>query len=328
MLICSHRRPQSLMRGLAALAAQERRPDDVLVVARADDGATLQIVASYQGTGALPLRAVTVTQPGTVHALNSGLAACRTDVIAITDDDTVAGRDWLARIAAHFRADPALGGLGGRDRCHDGSRFDDRSRPVVGRLQWFGRTIGNHHLGVGAPRRVDFLKGANMSYRARAIVGRRFDTRLRGIGAQPYEDIAFSLAIGRSRWTLLYDPLVAVEHYPAPRQEPRHYAGITQTGDMEGLFDLAYNEVIALSHAFGRAYRLVYMTWSVLIGTGGLPGIVQAVRYTPRLGAGSWRRLWTVQRAKAAACRTIRPERRKLAPLPGGLEDRPCDTAR
>ena len=327
MLICSYRRPDSLLRGLAALTAQERRPDDVLIVARADDIATLRALASCRKTGPLPLRVLTVTQAGTVHALNSGLAACRTDVLAITDDDTEPHADWLARIVAHFRVDPALGGLGGRDRCHDGERFDDRSRGVVGRLQWFGRTIGNHHLGVGAPRQVDFLKGANMSYRAEAIAGRHFDPRLRGVGAQPYEDIAFSLGLGCSGWKLLYDPLVTVDHYAAPRQEPRHYAGIVGIGDMRGLFDLAHNEVVALWGAFGPVGRLVYLTWSLLIGTGGSPGIVQAIRYTPRLGAGSWRRFWTVQHAKAAAYRALWTRRHRRVPLGGGLGQAACDPA-
>ena len=326
VLICSYRRPDSLLRGLASLAAQDRRPDDVLIVVRADDVATLQAVASSPTAGSLPLRVLTVTRAGTVHALNTGLAAGRTDVVAITDDDTVPAADWLARILAHFRADPALGGLGGRDRCHDGERFDDRARRVVGHLQWFGRTIGNHHLGVGAPQQVDFLKGANMSYRAEAIADRHFDTRLRGVGAQPYEDIAFSLGLRLSGWKLLYDPLVAVEHYPAPRQEPRHYAAIACSRDKGGLFDLAYNEVIALWDGFGPVGRLVYMTWSVLIGTGGSPGIVQAIRYTPRLGAGSWRRLWTVHCAKVAAYRELWPRRSGLGPVPRGCEEVTCDT--
>lgn len=50
-------------------------------------------------------------------------------------------------------------------------------------IQWFGRIIGNHHLGVGLPQKVDFLKGANMSYRAQVLATLRFDTRLRGAGA-------------------------------------------------------------------------------------------------------------------------------------------------
>jgi GT2 family glycosyltransferase len=304
VLICSYRRPDKLLRGLAALVTQERRADDVIVVARGDDAATREALASRQNDG-LPLRTVTVGQPGTVHALNAGLEACRTRVLAITDDDTVPHPDWLARILAHFVSDPALGGLGGRDWCHDGEGFDYRSEPVVGRLRWFGGTIGNHHLGVGAPRGVDLLKGANMSYRAQAFSDLRFDTRLRGLGAQPHEDMTFSLAVHDAGWKLLYDPLVAVDHYAAGREEPRHYAGITTGKDMTGLFDSAHNEVVAVWKALRAPGRVAYVGWSLLVGTGVSPGLVQAIRYMPRLGIGSWRRFWIVQRGKVAAYRKL-----------------------
>ena len=55
VLICSYRRPDSLLRGLAALAAQQRLPDDVLVVARADDVATLRALASCGIIGTRPV---------------------------------------------------------------------------------------------------------------------------------------------------------------------------------------------------------------------------------------------------------------------------------
>lgn len=35
-------------------------------------------------------------------------------------------------------------------------------------VQWFGRVIGNHHLGTGGVREVDILKGVNMSFRQTA----------------------------------------------------------------------------------------------------------------------------------------------------------------
>ena len=114
---------------------------------------------------ALPLTIVRVTTPGTVAARNAGLDVCTSDVLCIVDDDTEPQPEWLAVVLRRFVEDPALGGLGGRDRCFDGTAFDDRQEEVVGRIQWHGRMIGNHHLGYGAMREVDFLKGANMSFR-------------------------------------------------------------------------------------------------------------------------------------------------------------------
>ena len=284
VLICSYQRPGSLLRGLSALGEQERRPDDVIVVARSDDSPTLEALSEPRADG-LSVRVLTVTKPGTVYALNTGLDACRTDILSITDDDTVPHPDWLSRILIHFINDPNLGGLSGRDWCYDGQRFDDGSRNVVGRLQWFGRSIGNHHLVVGPPREVDFFKGANMSYRAEAVAKLRFDSRLRGSGAQPCEDLAFSLAVGISGWKLVYDPLVAIDHYPASRKEPRHYAGARDTNDVAGLYDFAYNEATAL--------------WRVVAASSCLCRLVDRCRHRSAswfatgdsFRAGSWSRL-------------------------------------
>lgn len=320
VLICSYRRPDSLARGLGAVLAQQRRPDAITVVARETDRPTLELLERYN-SGGIPLRIVRVGRPGTVHALNAGLDASHTDVIAITDDDTAPHPDWLARILAHFVADPALGGLGGRDRCHDGTGFDDRDRFVVGRLQWFGRIIGNHHLGAGPPQEVHVLKGANMSYRARAIAGIRFDERLRGQGAQPYEDITFSLAVRRAGWRLLYDPAVKVDHYSGKREEPRHYQGVLPVRDVEGYFDFAYNGVVALWEEMRGARRYTFLLWSMLVGTGVCPGLAQAIRYAPRLGLWpSWHRFLIAQRGIRAAWRALSAqESAAMAGLPANL---------
>jgi GT2 family glycosyltransferase len=308
VLICSYRRPESLARCLAALAAQKLLPDDVIVVVRDSDVATRAWLERRAQDG-LPLRVVGVTQPGTVAALNVGLDQCRTDLLAITDDDTMPWPDWLARIRMHFAADPRLGGLGGRDRCHNGLEFDDRQAEAVGRVQWFGRIIGNHHLGFGAPRPVHYLKGANMSYRARAIDGIRFDIRLRGTGAQPCEDATFSLAVARAGWGLLYDPAVGVDHYAAPRREKRHYASIdrlTDADDAQGLRDCAFNHVVALWDELSLTRRIAFVIWSVFIGNGMCPGLAQALRYWPRLGMASWYRFRITQQGKAAAYKLLR----------------------
>ncbi len=178
VLIPTYRRPKDLMRCLEALKKQSRGPNEVLVVVRYDDTETWALLESID-LGSSPLRTVTVKVPGQVAALNAGLGAARGDIIAITDDDAAPHPDWLARIEAHFQTDPKVGGVGGRDWVYHGDRLVDGAREVVGKVRWFGRVIGNHHLGVGGPREVDVLKGVNLSYRRVAIQGLHFDQRLR-----------------------------------------------------------------------------------------------------------------------------------------------------
>jgi glycosyltransferase involved in cell wall biosynthesis len=272
VLIPTFRRPEELARCLAALAAQRRRPDRVLVVARAEDEPTRRVAAA--GHDGLTVDRVLVEAPGQVAALNAGLDAIREDVVAITDDDSVPRPDWLARVAAHFTADLTLGGLGGRDWVHHGEQVVDGEIPTVGRLLWYGRFVGSHHLGAGAPREVDLLKGVNMSYRREAIAGLRFDSRLLGRGAQHHNDWAMALAVKRRGWRVLYDPLVAVDHIEAERQadDPRF------AEEPRVAAEHAHNQTYVAVHYLPRRRALVHVLYVYLVGTTVAPGLGMTLR--------------------------------------------------
>jgi GT2 family glycosyltransferase len=299
VLVCTYRRPDDLQRCLESLALQTRKPDEVIVVHRSDDLETARFLGSLADP-AFPLRTIATRQEGVVAARNAGLEACQTDLMAQIDDDTAPHPDWAERIVAHFRADPVLGGLSGRDRVHDGQAFDEARATKVGILEWHGRVVGNHHRGSGSARPIQVFKGANMTFRAAAVAGLRFDERLRGRGAQPHEDVAFSLAVGRRGWRLLYDPQVLVDHY-AGRPEIRPYSSVGIAGDPAACGESAFNKVVALWDELGPARRIVFLLWSSLIGSGPEPGLLQAIRYTPRAGFASWQRFWSTQRGKWSA---------------------------
>jgi GT2 family glycosyltransferase len=286
--VCTYQRPSDLQRCLEALRQQERLPDEAVVVVRSTDGPSLALLRGFDWGALLP-RIVTVSEPGLVAARNKALESFRGDVIVFTDDDAAPHSDWVRAIGSHFEADARLGGLGGRDRCHDGKAFDDGESPIVGKVQWFGRMIAEHHRGVGAPRPVQFLKGANMSFRRTAIADLTFDARLRGMSS-PCEDLAFSMAVKRRGWKLVYDPAVLVDHYPGRTTEPRHYATIFSAVDCEGLTNFAFNQVITLRDELHGPRFVVFVIWSILIGTRACPGLMQALRFTPKLGVQSWRR--------------------------------------
>jgi GT2 family glycosyltransferase len=304
VLIATYERASDLLRCLAALEKQTLLADDILMVVRESDTETRSTLSGL-AQSSLPIRVITVSAPGVVAARNAGLDALKTDILAIIDDDTCPHPTWLSRVMQNFRIDPALGGLGGRDRCFDGKEFDEHREPVVGKIQWFGRTIGNHHRGFGELREVDVLKGANMSYRSKAIADIRFDTRLKGNGAQPSEDFCFSVAVKCKGWKLAYDPSVLVDHYASQRAEVRHYVGVSAVNDALVFRDFAYNQVISIWHALSPLRRAAFFVWSVLVGTGVFPGFVQALRFTPKLGIHSWRRFLIAQQGKMDAFRDL-----------------------
>lgn len=264
------------------------------MVVRDTDAETWQFLAQLN-TDNLPLHTVKVTEPGVVAALNAGLAAVEGDIVSVTDDDAAPHPDWLERIAAYFVSDSRLGGLGGRDWVHHGSKLEDESRPVVGQLQWFGRVIGNHHLGVGEPREVDILKGVNMSFRTQAIGQLRFDERMRGTGAQVHFEMAFTLTLKRAGWKIIYDPNVAVDHYPAQRFDEDQRNNFNEIA----FINLVHNETLALLEHLPFIRRIVFLFWAVFVGTCDSLGLVQWLRFLPSQGqlAGkkllaSWRGRW------------------------------------
>ena len=264
------------------------------MVVRDTDAETWQFLAQYKADN-LPLHTVKVTQSGVVAALNAGLAAVEGDIVSITDDDAAPHPDWLERIAAYFTLDSRLGGLGGRDWIHHGSKLENESRLVVGQLQWFGRVIGNHHLGVGEPREVDVLKGVNMSFRKEAIGQLRFDERMRGTGAQVHFEMAFTLALKRAGWKIIYDPNVAVDHYPAQRFDEDQRNNFNEIA----FINLVHNETLVLLEHLPFIRRIVFLFWAVFVGTCDSLGFVQWLRFLPSQGqlAGkkllaSWRGRW------------------------------------
>lgn len=303
VLIPTWKRPESLARGLRALGAQERLPDQLVLVVRADDAATRELLADL----ALPFPVDVAAPPrsGVVAALNAGFDRAGGEVIAITDDDTEPRADWLTRIEAHFEADPKLGALGGRDLIvgtDDAGPGDEGL--VVGTVLRFGRVTGNHHLAAGPARRVDIVKGANMAVRAAAIEHKRLDTALRGTGAEHHWEIDLSLAIEAAGWTLVYDPAVEVLHHEAERFGGQREEQMSE----EERFNAVHNQMLALLKNLSGTRRIVAAAYGLLFGTRADPGPVLALelvlRGSPRSQVGS--RLKTATAGRRAALREWR----------------------
>lgn len=284
VLVPTFRRPHDLRRCLEALKAQERPGDQVIVTVREDDAETDAFLREYDAAP-LPLQVVRLSVPGVLAAMSAGLAEATGDVVALTDDDTAPHLDWLARIEAHFDADPKVGGVGGRDWQAN----DHRARQVVGKIQWHGRVIGNHHLGVGEAREVDVLKGANCAYRAEPLKRIGFETRLRGDGAQVHWELALGMAMRQAGWKLVYDPAVALDHFIAQRfDEDNNHRGYFNA---TGLANSVYNETLVLLTYLPPFRRAAFLAWALLVGTWAEPGPLQVPRLLARRERDVWSRL-------------------------------------
>lgn len=299
VLIPTYRRPGDLLRCLTALKAQTRQAEEVLVVVRDTDAETRKFLVGFAPE--MPgLRVVTVEQPGVLAAMSAGLAEATGDIIALTDDDTAPYPDWMERIEAHFAADPHVGGVGGRDWQAN----DMRSRRVVGIIQWHGRVIGNHHLGVGEVREVDVLKGANCAYRAEPLKVLGFETRLRGGGAQVHWELALGLGLRQAGWKLIYDPAVAMDHFTGVRFD----ADVNHRGvfNASGVAESAYNETLILLAYLPPLRRAAFLTWALLVGTHGQPGLLQVPRLLARGDKDVCARLTATYAGRLGAIRAAR----------------------
>jgi glycosyltransferase involved in cell wall biosynthesis len=303
VVIPSYRRPDRLRECLRGLAAQLRQADEVVVVRRCDDEATRAVLIAHAGR----VREVVVSGPGLVAAMHAGLRAATSEVVAFTDDDAVPRPDWVARIAEHF-TDPALGVLGGRDALGGQDPPPGQARRDVGRINRWGRVVGNHHLGTGGVRDVDVVKGVNLAVRRRAAA---IPLALRGAGAQPHSEVAMCGWAAARGWRIAYDSDLVVDHYPAVRP-----AGDRRTSRRPtDVAAEAYNLVAALlGERDGLAWRRA--AYGLLVGDRSVPGLARAAYALVRGGREPARALLPSLAGQAAALRDhLRGRRLAMAPV-------------
>jgi glycosyltransferase involved in cell wall biosynthesis len=302
VLVPSYRRPDSLVQCLEALLAGSRLPDEIVVVLRDTDTASHEALAAWLAQGKPAAAGVTLTRataerPGQIVAMNCGLAAATGDVVCFIDDDCVVRPDWLERLSAHYGS-AEVGGVGGRDLVHEEGTILRGRVTQVGRLTWYGRLVGNHHLDYeGPPLVVDHLKGANMSFR-RALL-RPFDERMSG-GSSCLNDTDASLHVRSQGFRLIYDPAVVVDHYPASRFDTS-----TRVKCDPGLvYSDSHNWVYCLLKHARPWQRLVAVAYALLVGGGTRLGLAKWLVALPRGPRAASVQLWASTRGKLAGVRT------------------------
>ena len=286
VVIPTLRRPEPLARCLAALAAQTHLPDELVVVTSTGDASTEAAVASSP----TPVTLVRCDEPGVLAAMAAGAAATSAELVVFTDDAAEAPPAWLEQLVAALERSTLVGAAGGRDVVEhpDGTLEDAPRTSDVGRLTWYGRHDGGHHLGSAPSRDVAFLKGVNAAYRRHAL---GIPHGLRGEGAQVHFEVAMGRFARRRGYRLVYDPAIEVAHRPAPRQ------GEDQRGapSPRAVSDAAYNLVVAIGGVRG-ACRVGYAT---VLGDRGSPGLGYALAVSLRGERGA------VRRARSAIAGTL-----------------------
>lgn len=299
VIIPSYQRAQDLRRCLEGLTAGHRPPEETLIVLTEGDEESRQMLATLpELCAALHLRVVESGTPGQIPQMNAGLTEARGEVVCFTDDDCVPRPDWLERLEQPY-ADPQIGGVGGRDVVHEGDTLSEGPGHVVGKITWYGRVIGNHHL-IFPPGliEVDHLKGANMSFR-RELAG-LFDMHMvLGPGSGSLNDTDFSLGVRSRGYRLVYDPQAVVDHFPAARHGRTH----RDLSHPQQVYLDSHNWVYCMLKRLSPWRRLAFLAYAVLVGSGNRLGLVKYLLQVWRRPLGATRQLATTWRGLAAGLR-------------------------
>jgi GT2 family glycosyltransferase len=210
-------------------------------------------------------------------ALNAGIMASTGDFVALTDDDAEPSSDWIERLVEHFN-DPSIAGVGGRDVQIQ----NPGNAEIVGIVKWYGKIIGNHHIGAGQARDVDVLKGVNCCFRGDSIRAIGVDQRLHGTGTVMHTELSLCLPLRRAGFRLVYDPTLMVLHHIAPRGDGDN----NNRGGFNGpaLRDIVHNETLVILEHLPWFRKVLYLSWGFLIGSLSAPGVLQIPRAIGKFG--------------------------------------------
>jgi GT2 family glycosyltransferase len=273
VIVPTYRRPDEVVRCLKALETQNRRPDQVVVTVRPEDTASLESLGNFKKTTSLNLQVALVHTPGLIPAYNTGLQETWGDIVCLTDDDARPHPDWLERIVQHY-SDPQVGAVGGRDMVYTGGQLEDGLVTRVGKLNWFGRRTGNHHLTLkgGQPVEVFTLKGVNSSYR-RQLMG-QFDANLRGLPELANED-EMGLRVRKQGYRMIYDPKILVDHFPSHKRPDAR--GSRAVFDRVQVYNVNHNYTYVLFKHLSPWNRFFFLLYNFLIGDSPNMALVRAL---------------------------------------------------
>jgi GT2 family glycosyltransferase len=229
IVVATHDRPAQLATCLTSLIEQEYPDFEIIVVDNApssDDAAQLVEAMSQKVTRPI-IRYLCEPSPGLALAHNRGLEEVRTAIVAFTDDDVVADKQWLAELVKGFTVAANVGCVSGMitaleletpPQCwiEEGFKFNKGFTRTL-----FDRTTsppGDHFYPFTAGQ---FGSGANMAFRTsvlRELGG--FDPALgAGSRARGGDDLAAFFAIISAGYTLVYEPGAIIYHSHASDEE-------------------------------------------------------------------------------------------------------------
>jgi glycosyltransferase involved in cell wall biosynthesis len=288
-VIPTRNRAESLLRLLAALAAQERRPDEVLIVDASDEPLARDTLARHGRGLSITLLSARAHLPA---QRNLGIAAARESYVLLCDDDIEPPPAYLRRLVEYLDTHPEDGAVSGalRERTEDGFA-ESFPVPAFRRLLFafvFQLTVWGDVEGARAPAWLSLpLRGLRAWYRHRgntwSLAGWPLVTQVRspvvrtavyGLGAalvrrewllaSPYEELLGAHGIGDNYGVAMGFPCTGVA--VLRDLEVIHHVEPTNRLPAE---DVYHERILALDYFSRtgrrrRAARPLALAWSLL----------------------------------------------------------------
>ncbi len=196
ILICTMNRPEILRRCLAAIAAGQAMPSEIIVCDDGDDGQqAASVCAEYPG-----VRWLRGPRRGLCANRNLVISAATSDFISLLDDDAVVSPDFVAR------ALPIIACLPPRTIV-TGTVIETDHPVIAGNatfLGFFGRKSAGHYENINL--------NCNLLPRS-AFADARFDEAI----LYGYEDMDLCARLLSRGYTIRLEPTLVNTHLPPPR---------------------------------------------------------------------------------------------------------------
>jgi len=276
VIIATYKRPAYLEKCLESILNQEKPPEQLIVVTRENDLNSISVINKFikkQDTRSL-INHILVSTPGIVAAENQGLQAATGDIVCFIDDDAIAPKNWIKDTVKHYELDNKIGGVGGPViSCVDGKPLIEYTK-IFAMMTWYGKRITNSTKIPENIQEVDFLRGANMSFR-RSLV-EAFDENLLPYWRRFEDDIC--LSIKEKGYKILCDPNMRVFHYETPDHKK-----LSIDTTRETIIGLHHNSILVkLKHSKGFK-KIVCVLYEFMWGDITTPGFFQFLAYSIKL---------------------------------------------
>lgn len=275
-VVCAYTQARwdDLVAAVHGLAAQTRRPDQVLVVVDHEPLLLARARARFPDADVVP----NTRTRGLSGARNTALALARGEVVAFLDDDAVPRVDWLARLLTPYD-DPSVLAVGGRAQ----PVWPEGRRPakLPHELDWI---VGCTYRGVPErPADVRNLMGCTMSFRRGPLVALGgFSEEAGRIGTVPLgcEETEVCIRLGQRHpgGRVVLEPDAVVDHRVT--SERTTWAYLRRRSYGEGVSKAAMAAVVGPADA--TSTERVYVT-RILPG-----GVGRELRRAVRGDAAGW----------------------------------------